>query len=175
MMGWSGPATSPMTVAGRKKGVVPVGKGVSRCRGKAALTCVVAFGLLVLMPGRADADLKLCNGTPSRIGVALGYQDKNGWATEGWWNIPSETCENVLRGTLPSRYLYIFAVDYERGGEWSGQHYMCTKDSSFTIRNNKNCDGRGFDRKGFYEIDTGTSQSWTIRLDDPEKTEKTAE
>ena len=134
-----------------------------------------AFGiawLSGLIPTAAMADLKLCNATPGRVGVALGYQDKKGWATEGWWNIPSQTCESLLKGTLPSRYLYVHAVDYERGGEWSGTHYMCTKDNSFTIRNTKNCEERGLSRKGFYEIDTGTSQSWTIRLADPEKTIK---
>lgn len=121
------------------------------------------------VPGPALADLKLCNATPGRVGVALGYQDKKGWATEGWWNIPSQTCESLLKGTLPSRYLYVHAVDYERGGEWSGTHYMCTKDNAFTIRDTKDCEERGFSRKGFFEIDTGTSQSWTIRLSDPEK------
>ena len=35
----------------------------------------------------ARADLKLCNTTASRIGVAIGYQDATGWTTEGWWNI----------------------------------------------------------------------------------------
>ena len=124
------------------------------------------------MSDAARADLKLCNATPGRVGVALGYQDKKGWATEGWWNIPSQTCESLLKGTLPSRYLYVHAVDYERGGEWSGTHFMCTKDQSFTIRDTKGCEERGFSRKGFYEIDTGTSQSWTIRLADPEKTTK---
>ena len=33
----------------------------------------------------------------SRVGVAIGYQDTNGWATEGWWNIASQTCETLLR------------------------------------------------------------------------------
>ena len=32
----------------------------------------------------AAADLKLCNTTSSRIGVAIGYQDTGGWTTEGW-------------------------------------------------------------------------------------------
>ena len=124
-----------------------VGRRLCAVLGAACLTGMV--------PAAALADLKLCNATPGRVGVALGYQDKKGWATEGWWNIPSQTCENLLKGTLPSRYLYVHAVDYERGGEWSGTHYMCTKDSSFTIRDTKNCEERGFKRKGFYEIDTG--------------------
>lgn len=143
-------------------------------RSNATPLCVLLGTTILagLAPTVAMADLKLCNATPGRIGVALGYQDKKGWATEGWWNIPSQTCESLLKGTLPSRYLYVHAVDYERGGEWSGTHYMCTKDNSFTIRNTKNCEERGLSRKGFYEIDTGTSQSWTIRLADPEKTIK---
>ena len=140
-----------------------------RARTGAVLAALFAIGGV---PGLALADLKLCNATPGRVGVALGYQDKKGWATEGWWNIPSRTCESLLKGTLPSRYLYVHAVDYERGGEWSGTHYMCTKDNAFTIRDTKNCEERGFSRKGFYEIDTGTSQSWTIRLSDPEKTKQ---
>ncbi|WP_374333643.1 DUF1036 domain-containing protein, partial [Aestuariivirga sp.] len=37
------------------------------------------------MAAPAHADLKLCNKTESRVGVALGYKDKEGWATEGWW------------------------------------------------------------------------------------------
>ncbi len=129
--------------------------------------CAAAFVFLTTSP--VLADLKLCNATPSRIGVALGYQDNKGWATEGWWNIPSQTCENLLKGTLPSRYLYIHAIDYERGGVWSGEHFMCTRDTSFTIRDTKSCEERGLSRRGFYEIDTGTAQSWTIRLADPEK------
>ena len=153
----------------------------SRERGRATLTSqffnrgrmAVAAAVLCagLMPSFAWADLKLCNATPGRVGVALGYQDKKGWATEGWWNIPAQTCENLLKGTLPSRYLYVHAVDYERGGVWAGAHQMCTKDSTFIIRDTKNCDERGYSKKGFYEIDTGTSQSWTIRLADPDKSE----
>lgn len=137
-----------------------------------ALTSTAVFVWLITAP--AFADLKICNATPGRVGVALGYQDKKGWATEGWWNIPAKSCENLLKGTLPSRYLYVHAVDYERGGVWAGKHIMCTKDSSFTIRDTKNCEERGFGKKGFYEIDTGTSQSWTIRLADPEE-DKTGE
>ncbi len=68
----------------------------------------------------AHADLKLCNATSSRVGVAIGYQDTTGWATEGWWNIASQTCETLLKGALPSRFVYVHAVDYDRGGEWVG-------------------------------------------------------
>ena len=69
----------------------------------------------------AQADLKLCNTTASRVGVAIGYKDAEGWATEGWWNIASHTCETLLKGVLIGRFYYIHAIDYDRGGRM-GRH-----------------------------------------------------
>jgi uncharacterized membrane protein len=115
----------------------------------------------------AVADLKLCNTTTSRIGVAIGYQDAKGWTTEGWWNIASQTCETIYKGTLSSKFYYIHAVDYDRGGEWAGQSYMCTTDKMFTIRGVQECLKRGYNRTGFFEVDTGDAKDWTIRLTDP--------
>jgi len=117
--------------------------------------------------GVARADLKLCNATSSRIGVAIGYQDPKGWATEGWWNIASQTCETLLKGKLGSRFYYVHAVDYDRGGEWGGTNMMCTADKVFTIRGVEDCLRRGFKRTGFFEVDTQNSSDWTIRLTDP--------
>ena len=78
--------------------------------------------VLFFTSASAHADLKLCNSTSSRVGVAIGYQDTTGWATEGWWNIASQTCETLLKGALPSRFVYVHAVDYDRGGEWGGKN-----------------------------------------------------
>ena len=122
---------------------------------------------LLLSATVAHADLKLCNITSSRVGVAIGYQDKSGWATEGWWNIASQTCETLLKGALPSRYVYVRAVDYDRGGEWGGKNDMCTNDKSFAIRGVQDCEKRGYKRTGFFEVDTGEAKEWTIRLTDP--------
>ncbi len=113
------------------------------------------------------ADLKLCNATTGRIGVALGYQDGTGWATEGWWTIAAESCETLLKGKLTSRFYYVHAIDYDRGGEWAGATVMCMADNAFTIRGNSECEGRGFKRAGFMEIDTNDARDWTIRLSDP--------
>ena len=131
---------------------------------KAAL--LSAAFLAYAMPVRAE--LKLCNTTPSRIGVAIGYKDAKDWATEGWWNVASQTCETILKGGLPSRYLYVYAVDYDRGGEWSGSNAMCSDDKSFTIRGSGDCQKRGFRKSGYFEVDTGDSRDWTIRLSDPD-------
>jgi uncharacterized membrane protein len=112
----------------------------------------------------AAADFRLCNNTGSRIGIAIGYKDADGWTTEGWWNLSARSCETLLRGQLVARFYYIYALDYERGGEWSGQAFMCTRDKEFTIRGIDDCLARGYERTGFFEIDTGEQRSWTVQL-----------
>lgn len=109
----------------------------------------------------------MCNQTASKVGIALGYRDPQGWVTEGWWDVAPRACETLLKGALAARFYYVFAVDYTRGGEWNGRSLMCTKDREFTIRGVEDCLARGLDRNGFYEVDTGEQKSWTIQLTDP--------
>ncbi|MCP3369802.1 DUF1036 domain-containing protein [Bradyrhizobium cajani] len=132
----------------------------------ARLVPVLVVGLLCLWTSPASADFRLCNNTSSRVGIALGYKDAEGWTTEGWWNISSRSCETLLRGTLVARYYYIYAIDYDRGGEWSGQAFMCSRDKEFTIRGTEDCLARGYDRTGYFEVDTGEQRAWTVQLTD---------
>jgi uncharacterized membrane protein len=127
---------------------------------------VLLVGLFCLWNSPASADFRLCNNTSSRVGIALGYKDAEGWTTEGWWNISSRSCETLLRGTLVARYYYIYAIDYDRGGEWSGQAFMCSRDKEFTIRGTEDCLARGYDRTGYFEVDTGEQRAWTVQLTD---------
>jgi uncharacterized membrane protein len=129
------------------------------------------FGLIALSLSAgilpAQADLKLCNTTSSRVGVAIGYKDDKGWVSEGWWNVASQTCEVLLKGPLMARFYYIHALDYDRGGEWGGKAFMCTADKAFTIRGTDDCAKRGHKRSGFFEVDTNEEKDWTVRLTDP--------
>ena len=127
-------------------------------------TLAAAVLALVFMAQGAKADLKLCNKTESRVGVALGYKDKDGWASEGWWNIGANGCETLLKGPLIARYYYIFAVDYDKGGSWGGKSMMCTRDKIFTIRGIGSCTDRGYQKTGFFEVDTKEEVDWTISL-----------
>lgn len=133
-----------------------------RCFAGALPALVLVLTSLWAAP--AAADFRLCNNTSSRVGIALGYKDADGWTTEGWWNVSSRACETLLRGTLVARYYYIYALDYDRGGEWSGQAFMCSRDKEFTIKGTENCLARGFDRTGFFEVDTGEQRAWTVQL-----------
>jgi uncharacterized membrane protein len=129
-----------------------------------AFLAALLVGAATLSPFPARADFRLCNNTSSRVGVAIGYKDQDGWATEGWWNLTPRNCETLMRGTLVARYYYVYAVDYDRGGEWSGQAFMCTRDKEFTVRGTEDCLARGYDRTGFFEVDTGEQATWTVQL-----------
>lgn len=115
----------------------------------------------------AEAAFRLCNKTESRVGVAIGYKTDGGWATEGWWNIKPNKCEPIIGGPLQHRYYYVYALDYDQGGAWSGPAYLCTRKEVFTIEGANDCTARGFEKTGFIEVDTGEQQSWTVQLTEP--------
>ena len=116
------------------------------------------------------ADFRLCNNTTTRVSIALAYTDGRNWLSEGWWNLRPSACETILRGPLAAQYYYVYAMD-ERGGEWKGKAFMCTRDREFRIDGREDCFARGYDRTGFFEVDTGRdAKSWTVQLTDPNTT-----
>jgi len=135
-----------------------------RVAGTGLFAGMLALFILAASAEPAAANFRLCNNTSSHVGVAVGYEDADGWATEGWWNLPSHTCETLLKGDLVARYYYVYAVDYDRGGEWMGPAYMCTREKELTIRGISDCLARGYNRTGFYEVDTGQQSTWTVQL-----------
>ena len=123
-----------------------------------------ALTIMGFMSLPAQADLKLCNQTESRVGAALGYKDKQGWVTEGWWTVEPQKCVTFLKGPLIARFYYVFAVDSDKGGSWGGNSMMCTRDRVFTIRGIEDCEARGYRKTGFFEVDTKEETDWTVSL-----------
>ena len=118
-------------------------------------------------PGVARADFRVCNNSSGRVSVAIAYTDGQTWVSEGWWNLKSSDCEVLLRGSLAAQFYYVYAMD-ERGGEWKGKAFMCTNDREFKIEGRQDCYVRGFERTGFFEVDTGKdAKNWTVQLTDP--------
>jgi uncharacterized membrane protein len=142
------------------------GRGTRRRGHIAGFTTLSCLGLLTVLAGtvQAHADFRLCNKTAGNVGVSIGYKNEASWVTEGWWNIPGNSCEVVVSGPLNSRYFYIYAIDYDNGGEWGGHTYMCTRGKEFTIEGTEDCLARGFERTGFFEVDTGDQRNWTVQL-----------
>lgn len=114
----------------------------------------------------AKADLRLCNETSNPVSVALGYRAERGWMSEGWWQAPPGDCRVLFQGTLQRRFYYLFAVDDIGGGSWDGSVFMCTRDETFTIFGVEDCLARGYERTGFFEVDTQNRTDWTLQLTD---------
>jgi uncharacterized membrane protein len=130
-----------------------------------ALRAVLAgSALFVIGVSSACADFRVCNDTGSLVGVALGYREAGKWITEGWWQVPGQTCASLINGDLDSRYYYLYAEDADRGGQWRGEIFMCTSDREFKIEGVEECFGRGHRKTGFFEIDTSNKESWLVRL-----------
>ena len=130
------------------------------------MASLAALGFALLAAAPARADLRMCNNTANRVSVAIAYTDGKGWVSEGWWNLKTLDCVTLLRGALAAEFYYVYAMD-ERGGEWKGKAFMCTSDREFKIVGRQDCYMRGYDRTGFFEVDTGKdAKSWTVQLTD---------
>ncbi len=139
---------------------------------KSPLLAIIFGGFLWTFSSPSYADLRVCNKTQNPINIALGYKAPRGWQSEGWWLAASNECAIVYTGDLNARYFYLFAADDIGGGSWDGKVFMCTRDESFTIFGVEDCLARGYERSGFFEVDTQNKADWTIELTEKNITEK---
>ena len=136
-----------------------------------ATATAVAQAQELAQPIEPDADgdgtLRVCNQTANPISIALGYRAERGWQSEGWWVANPSECKTVYSGDVAARrYYYIYAADDIGGGSWDGNVFMCTRDETFTIFGVEDCLARGYERTGFFEIDTQNRSSWMLQLTD---------
>ncbi len=126
-----------------------------------------AFSLCVLLgAGPAEAGLSVCNKAARPVKVALGRFNGTRWMSEGWWHVDGRKCAELVGGSLPARFYYLYATDGQ-AGIWGGGKSFCTgAEDKFSIVGRGGCAERGFDRRGFFEIDTGSRLSFTQTLSD---------
>jgi uncharacterized membrane protein len=136
---------------------------------------LAGFVLMALAASAAPAraDLRVCNQSTNQVSIALGYRAEKGWQSEGWWVAPSGKCAVVYQGDLHSRFFYLYVADDIGGGAWDGTNFMCTRDESFTIFGVEDCLARGYERTGFFEVDTQNRTDWTLQLTDPTNNDNT--
>ena len=124
----------------------------------------LVLALILVSTVSARADFTVCNKADITAKVALGQYNGTTWESRGWWTIPSRKCETLIPGRLNARYYYLYGTDGE-SGTWNGGTYFCTlAEPKFAITGRGNCAARGYDRKGFFAIDTGNSPNWKQSL-----------
>jgi uncharacterized membrane protein len=116
-----------------------------------------------------QGSFRVCNETANKVSVAFGYRAEKGWQSEGWWVAEPNNCVTIYRGNLEARrYYYLYAADDVSGGFWDGSVFMCTRDETFTIFGVEDCLARGYERTGFFEVDTHNRSDWTLQLTEGE-------
>ena len=124
----------------------------------------LALILLFTVAATAQAEFTVCNKASVAAKVALGAFNGTEWESRGWWTIAPRKCETLISGRLNARYYYLYGTD-DQSGTWSGATYFCTlPQPDFKITGRGNCAPRGFDRKGFFAVDTGNSPNWKQSL-----------
>jgi uncharacterized membrane protein len=122
---------------------------------------------LLLAPGflgPALAAFNVCNKTGLPVRVALGRFDGTEWTSEGWWTVKPKDCAGLLTDPLQARYYYLYASD-GAAGTWEGNTHFCVAPSTrFKAPGRADCAKRGFDRRGFFAVDTGSNPDWTQNL-----------
>jgi uncharacterized membrane protein len=127
---------------------------------------MLALAFLLAVIGPAEARFAVCNKGAREAKVALGRFSGTRWISEGWWHVPAKKCADLIAAGLDARYYYLYATDGAQG-TWDGSKNFCTGTSDrFSIVGRGGCVARGYDRRGFFEIDTGNRIDWTQNLSD---------
>ena len=127
---------------------------------------VIALFMLIAAAAPARAGLSLCNKSAHGLKVAVGQFSGTRWASEGWWQVESKKCVELVSGRLDGRYYYVYATD-GASGTWDGSKNFCVGTTGkFLIVGRGACAARGYDRRQFFEIDTGNRLNWTQDLSD---------
>jgi uncharacterized membrane protein len=122
--------------------------------------------LILLFTVPAWADFSVCNKADVSTKLAFAFYNGRNWESRGWWTIEPQKCMTLVTGKLKARYYYLYGTDGATG-TWNGGTYFCTAPSpSFSIAGRGNCAARGYDRRGFFAVDTGNSPNWKQSLSD---------
>jgi uncharacterized membrane protein len=128
------------------------------------MTLLLAAALALGLASPAHAAFNVCNKTSLPVRTAIARFDGTNWTSEGWWTIAPRACTSLLTGPLQGRFYYLYASD-GAAGTWEGKTHFCVApDKRFKSVGRGDCASRGFDRRGFFEVDTGKKPDWTQSL-----------
>ena len=131
-----------------------------------AFCCDCCCSLALRLAGPAEAAFNVCNKTeladPGGAGPLRRHQlDQRRLVDDQ----RPQTCADLVTGPLQARYYYLYASD-GAAGTWEGKTAFLrrARRPSFRAAGRGDCAKRGFDRRGFFEVDTGNKPDWTQTL-----------
>jgi uncharacterized membrane protein len=127
-------------------------------------TILVLLATLSTLATPALAAFNVCNRSSLPTRLAIGRFDGTNWTSQGWWTVKPKTCAALLTGPLQGRFYYLYASDGQ-AGTWEGKTRFCVSPNQrFQVAGRGNCSKRGYDTRGFFEVDTGKKSDWTQSL-----------
>lgn len=127
-------------------------------------SAILGATFCLILSGPASAQLMVCNQSLDVLNVALGFDEKGEFETEGWWSIGANRCSSVVRQALTGRYYYLYAEDVFGQPVLSGAVPACVDAKRFRITGTSSCWVRGLREAPFAEIDTQSQSRWTVFL-----------
>lgn len=104
----------------------------------------------------AAAEWVVCNHTSYVARAAVGFSDRGRDVTRGWIRIRPGECQVLKAGALTpgTHYFYAESSLAHREGQrrWDGPFRRCVDERDFSLTGDDDCDGIGFDSRGFQEI-----------------------
>ena len=114
--------------------------------GIAALAAALALGIFAssahAQASRAEREeyLRFCNKHTRKVQVAVawlsGEKTNSGRQiviSKGWYGIEPGQCSTLIKGPLPYRYYYYYALD-NNNAEWRGEYPVCISEKPCTIK-----------------------------------------
>jgi uncharacterized membrane protein len=131
-------------------------------------TILVLATAIVALPGRAGAQLNVCNRTDESINVAVGYPQKDEtsgrvvWMSRGWYTAAPRSCVTPIAGSLPARTYYVRGESST--STWGQDASFCTSRNAYEIQDRADCAASGFTSQSFARVDVGSEVSYTFNL-----------
>ncbi|MFO1187853.1 MAG: DUF1036 domain-containing protein [Alphaproteobacteria bacterium] len=125
---------------------------------------IVAALAATAFAGPAAAGFRACTETGHPIALAVAHSTGKDWVSQGWWRIPPKTCTPIFNGTLEARFYYLRGVHLDVGGGWVGNRSFCVSRQSFKVSGRDKCEERGYEKAGFFEVDTQDAEDYTHTL-----------
>ena len=113
--------------------------------------------------------LRLCNTTPSLVGVAIGYKEGR-LDHRGLVEHRGIDLRDADRGAAVVALLLPLCSRRRSGRALGRQGDAVHSRQEFKIPGVEDCVARGFERSGFFEVDTGEQASWMVQLTEPGET-----
>jgi len=127
---------------------------------------LIVIACALLAAGSAKAELRVCNNTHMLLNFAVAVNAGDRFSTEGWWTATPGSCSTPVRGKLPGRFVYLYAIDIDATDVLVGKVSMCVDRGKFKVYGISDCWRRGLQAVNFAEIDTGGSADFTTFIND---------